>query len=29
MKNDSPEIESHDKNVGKASEANGGSEKSD
>jgi len=27
MKNDSPELESHDKDVGKASEATGGSEK--
>jgi hypothetical protein len=29
MKNDSPELESHDKDVGKASDANGGSEKCD
>jgi hypothetical protein len=27
MKNDSPELESHDKDVGKESEATGGSEK--
>jgi len=27
MKNDSPELESHDKDVGKTSETTGGSEK--